>query len=968
MSISTEVNKTISKLNLLINEEKLIREFSLYQLNKIESYFQLGDEIFLLKEEEQSEILKNLAEYKLENSKTVIGRLIPSYLAFKKSLDYDPSEEEQLFELIISLLQDFQMATRWSIIVYIADKIISLFPQEIEKLRNHPYITDVLRFKQDAVEKIQGKKETKQILKTIVEIDKKDAESSVKYAKLIYSEDSEEAGLYFKRAAEIFIKEKKIDKLEEIWKILVDEYYEDLKFFERIEKFLSATKFYDFIIAYFPQLVEKYKEIEDWDTVINLLKKIIISAIEQGKKEISTKRLETGEKKSRKKEGKALSRLREELTKAYKNKYKNHSLLEVFLKASNLTNPKIPIQISIANFEKYIVFDTGNYVYHRKRGIGKIKEINENQVVIDFKDEKTSQIQTQKMSLSMAISSLQALEPSHIWVRIYENPEEVEKLIKENKLEFLKIFLESFNKKITLSQLKSEILGKGLLDSNEWNKWWQETRKLLKESPLFGFNPKKRDEILMWERELTYSEELENKFNNVKEWENKLEIALESLTVNPEITEKASEMFLEYFLEQEDTKDPKRKLEIYFYTLKFYEVYPNHSGGKFRKIKKDEIYQLIKNDLKEDEIIKIFSEIKNTDFKKYFIDLIQETKENYKDIFIRILFETPMKVHKYIIDKLNQIDQELLATFLDSLFKKYKEYPELFLWFAKNILENEWYSEYNWIHKSKEEVLLQLLRLLKYLDRIEKRGNKLKNSALDIIFGTQNINTDSLSKSKFKKYVEELNEETLQKFYVLFKDIPFIPKEHKENLLNFIQMERPNIQIMQKESYIETEEEKEELLPSDSVIYVTKEAIQRFKNYLDHLINVELPENAKEIGEAQEKGDLRENAEYKAALERQDKLRAEIKKTEEELKKAKPIDVSKIRTDLVTIGTLVVLKDQEGNTIHYKILGPWDADPEKNIISYASPLGKSLIGRKIGEKVEFTTEKVYTIEQIQKAI
>ncbi|MFN3603812.1 MAG: GreA/GreB family elongation factor [Leptonema sp. (in: bacteria)] len=967
MNPSTETNKNIAKLNLLINEEKITRDFSSYQLSKVESYFQFGEEIFRLNNEEQSEILKILAEYKQENPKTVLGRLIPPYVAFKKNLNYDPSEEELLFELIVSVLLDFQSSTRWSLIIYITDKILALFPQEVEKLRNHPYITDVLRFKQDAVEKIQGKKETKSILKTILELDKKDADSSVKYAKLIHTEDPEEAGLFFKRAAEIYIKEKKIEKLEEIWKILTEEYYEDLKFFERIEKFLNTGKYYDFIIAYYPQLVEKYKEIEDWDTVISLLKKIIGNAIEQDKREVNARRLETGEKKIRRKEGRALSRLREELTKAYKNKYKKHSLLEVFLKASNITNPKIPIQISIANFEKYIVFDTGNYVYHRKRGIGKIKEINEQQIVVDFKDEKTSQTITQKMSLSMAISSLQALEPTHIWVRMYENLEEVRKLVKENKLEFFKILLESFNKKITLSQVKLELIGKGILESSEWNKWWQETRKILKESSLFGFNPKKRDEILMWERELTYAEELENKFNNVKEWDKKLEIALESLLVNPEITEKSSEAFLDYFLEQEETKDPIKKLEIYFYSLKFNEVYPNHTVARIKKNKKEEILNWIRTEISDEEAIKIFSEIKYTDFKKYFIDFFIESKENFKEILIKILLETPVKIHKYIIDKLNRIDPNILNQFFVPLFRKYKEYPELFLWVSKNILENDWHREYEWIDKSKEEVVLQLLRLLKYLDRIEKRGNKLKNATLDVIFGTQNISIENLQKSKMKKFIEEFQEDTIQKLYILFKDIPFIPKEHKENLLNFIKIVRPEIEILSKET-IDIEEEREELIPSDNAIYVTSEAIQKFKNYLDHLINVELLENAKEIGEAQEKGDLRENAEYKAALERQDKLRAEIKKLEEELKKAKPIDVTKIRTDLITIGTLVFLKDQDGNSIQYKILGPWDADPEKNIISYASPLGKSLLGKKIGDKTEFGSEKIYTIEKIEKAI
>jgi transcription elongation factor GreA len=130
-----------------------------------------------------------------------------------------------------------------------------------------------------------------------------------------------------------------------------------------------------------------------------------------------------------------------------------------------------------------------------------------------------------------------------------------------------------------------------------------------------------------------------------------------------------------------------------------------------------------------------------------------------------------------------------------------------------------------------------------------------------------------------------------------------------------------------------------------------------------------MPENSREIGEAQEKGDLRENAEYKAALERQDKLRAEATKLEEDLKKAVPIDPSKVRTDVVSIGTKVSVKDNStGESIDYTILGPWDVDPEKNIISYASPLGKILLGKKIGDVAVLNKDRSFTIEKIERAI
>ncbi|MCS7205790.1 MAG: transcription elongation factor GreA [Leptospiraceae bacterium] len=964
--VDAKNKEIIQKLITFINEEKFIRDFSSYQLNKIEMYIQYAKQLANASKEDQSEALQLLADYKNnENEKSVLGRLIPPIIAFSQSLERDPSEENKLFDLIISVMNDFQLSSRWAIVEYIADQILSLFPKEIQKLRNHPNIVDVLRLKMDAKEKLVGKKETKTILKMIVEIDRKDFASRIRYAKLIQPEDPHEANKYLREAAEILAKENKTDKLDEIWKQLVDENFEDVKFFDRLERILSNNKNYSFIVASYQSIMEKFKEIEDWDTVIYFLKKIIQNALEAEKREESERRNKDPQSKGKRKESKILTKFREELIRAYKNKYKNHSLIDVFLRLSNLSNSKIPITIGINNFEKYIVFDAGNYVYHRTRGVGKIKEINDKFIIVDFE-----KYPNQKMSLDLAISNLQALQKDHLWVMDYENKEELKRIFEQDKIKFFMLLLNSYNRKITLSQIKKELFEKKLLTEKEWNKWWQETRKLLKENPMFGFNPKKRDEILMWERELSYSEELENKFNNVKEWEKKLEIAIESITMSPELTEKAAETIAEYFLAQESKMDPrddkKKVIEIFLFFEYFKQVFPDNPIPKERKNKKEHIIEIIKG-MDDEEIVKFFEELKITEFKKGYVDLVIESKENYPELLKKILFEGTIKIHKYIIDELDKRNhKELLSDFLYSLFRKYKENPELFLWFGKNIIHNNWEEEYDWISISKYDFILQLFRLIKFLSKLDIRGNKLRNSAIEAIFGTTNINLETLEKSKLKEFIQNGSEDFVLKLYIIFRDTPNIPQAHKENLWEFIKKIKPDISLISMQE--EIEEEVVSLLPPEDIVYITKEAIEKLRKHLDHLIYVEMPENAREIGEAQEKGDLRENAEYKAALERQDKLRAEIKKLEEELKKVRPIDPDKIRTDLVSIGTKVTLKDHEGNSLQYTILGPWDTDPELNIISYASPLGKSLIGKRVGDIAQLSSEKTFTIEKIEKAI
>lgn len=111
-----------------------------------------------------------------------------------------------------------------------------------------------------------------------------------------------------------------------------------------------------------------------------------------------------------------------------------------------------------------------------------------------------------------------------------------------------------------------------------------------------------------------------------------------------------------------------------------------------------------------------------------------------------------------------------------------------------------------------------------------------------------------------------------------------------------------------------------------------------------------MPENSKDIGEAQERGDLRENAEYKAAMEKQVQLQAAIKRLEAEIKSAIILDLTNVKTDKINIGVTAKLKNEStGEVVAYSILGAWDADTEKHIISYQSPLAKSLLGKKTGD-------------------
>jgi len=124
------------------------------------------------------------------------------------------------------------------------------------------------------------------------------------------------------------------------------------------------------------------------------------------------------------------------------------------------------------------------------------------------------------------------------------------------------------------------------------------------------------------------------------------------------------------------------------------------------------------------------------------------------------------------------------------------------------------------------------------------------------------------------------------------------------------------------------------------------------------MVNVEMVTLSQELSAVSEaSGDIRENVDYNALMEKQAILKLAISRLDEELKKADVLDVSKINADSVNVGTKVELQDLEtSKVLSFTILGPWDADFEKGILSYRSPIAKAMIGKKIGEEVSFNID------------
>ena len=140
---------------------------------------------------------------------------------------------------------------------------------------------------------------------------------------------------------------------------------------------------------------------------------------------------------------------------------------------------------------------------------------------------------------------------------------------------------------------------------------------------------------------------------------------------------------------------------------------------------------------------------------------------------------------------------------------------------------------------------------------------------------------------------------------------------------------------------------------NETNVYVTQESFDKMREELQRMKSIDRPAASRAIAEAREKGDLKENAEYDAAKEAQGMLESKIKQLEVAVSNAKIVDTSTIDTSKVTILTRVTITNlATKKTVTYQLVGEKEADLKAGKISASSPIGKGLIGKKIGDTAE----------------
>ncbi|MDH5716869.1 MAG: transcription elongation factor GreA [Spirochaetia bacterium] len=899
------------KIQNQFNEEKWTRisakNVSISRFRLLEDLLQkAGEENFLEKMKELSK------EHLIEYDASIAARYFLGMIALKKS-----SPDELIY--LKQLLDQFQDIAKWAVVDYLSDKML-----QVSENRT------ILRAKANALEKLGKTKEAIPVLEKLARIDRKNPDIALKYADAIINSDLDKGILFYKQATEAYAKNLQFEKLKNVWNKLIDLIPDDFLFFRKIERILSGHRQKEILADLYVKLTHHYLKKEDVENTIILCKKIL---------EYNPNYV----------------RFKNELLKAYREKYKDHSLLEDFIKYSGLLNVKRNILSSIQNFETNIVFDKDNYVYHRSWGVGKIIDLNTKEMTIDFKNK-----QGHKMEIQMALKSLKPLKEDHFLVHQYENPEKLKKLFDEDIIAFFKLLISSFGNKISLTAIKQELIDK-YVQLKDWSKFWSKVRQEILKDKLIGISSQKKDIVELYEAPITFSESAIDKFQAAQNFDERVQVAVSTMKSKDtsEIID-ALEYMQPFFIE--GLKSPENDVRLQsIWTLDLMKNSLHDEEPLYDKQTLDNISSIIKQQTKN-EVSILSLHIKELEIKKQYAKWLKQYHPDWKNLYIKMLVQLPIKIHKNLINELIIAEAwQELNEFIAIIKKDTNNSAEIFLWVFKQIITGA--IEIKNIEM--EDLILSFFRIARNIPKLEQKGTKLRNAAREIYFGTL--------KDDFEKNIVKYAKNSVRKMASLIKDAGLFSEPEREMIIKTLHEMHPDEfkeDIAEKkeasgESFIEKLEKSGESVG-------TQNALESMKKELEHLLKVEIPENSEEIGIAQEKGDLRENAEYKAALERQSILQATVTKLEGQIKKVILLKASNVSLDTVTVGSKVRLKDQNTQDIFvYSILDQWDADVDKGIISYKSPLGQAIIGRKKGEIVTFgkgSQEQKLEIISMQKTV
>jgi len=584
--------------------------------------------------------------------------------------------------------------------------------------------------------------------------------------------------------------------------------------------------------------------------------------------------------------------------------------------------------------EPLVALHAAGYCVHRAWGCGRIVGVDPvaARLAIDFAGKPGH-----GMDLAFAAESLKPVPEGHILARKLMDLEGLQRLAATNHLELVRIVLTSYQGRATLDQVQQVLVPDVIRD--DWKKWWELAKRALRKDGHFQVPVKKTEPILLMEQEVGVQDRLLTDVRVAKGLKARVAAVqeflkgVEDLTdrqtagtevlqmLNPEITSHLRTMpglALEGILARDDVRAATGApaLEGELGTADVWAAGP--------------------------PLLAVLAEAAASKHGRILDSYRAARPEDWVELVLGLINDAPAKVVAEMADLLVRGDRfKDLKEKLARLISQHAASSDLLLWLARERSDD-------YVDVLGPEVFRAMMSAIERDQFLEKKSNKLR----DYILNDQELIVELISSADID-VIKDLTR-TLQLS-------PSFDDMDKRSLLARIVKAYPAVQSLISAEHIK----------QDTNLLVTWESLERRKNEYHELVEKKIPANARDIALARSYGDLRENHEYKAAKEAQKVLMRRKGELERDLGRARGTDFANPKLDVVGPGCRVgVVEMARDHHEHFTILGAWDFDIEKGVISYLSPIAQSLLNKGVGDEVEFEFDGVqnrYRIVSIEAA-
>ncbi|MDF7824695.1 GreA/GreB family elongation factor [Pontiellaceae bacterium B12227] len=580
---------------------------------------------------------------------------------------------------------------------------------------------------------------------------------------------------------------------------------------------------------------------------------------------------------------------------------------------------KLPVATCFERLTFLRALKTGMLCYNETWGFGIIDDIDHFYAQLEIDFERKGE---HEMAFSYAAEALEVLTDEHILAIKHNNPDELKRMMKEEPAEVIKCALRSYGN-MSITRLTEKMVPSVLSEAG-WKKFWEAARKALKDDASVEIPKKRSDNIIFHKQGLAYDDEwfgmvlkqrdIEGLFERFKE------IIEKKIDTSSEFAKEALANRLSFIIKGAPSARPEWKAEGFIYA-RIFEIEPTDLDTD--KL----IHDLIAGDL-----VTTLDRLPSRQLQALLTILIENDKEAVIGTLSRVIPVVSNPVLNEIMAALisNGVEEDVKQIMTAAVARRTASAPML-LWCQKS---TDYVEKWNLISKGDLAFRIQEALEVNCAGAMLRAQNQLR----------ERFQTEEWLHDVMGAMTEQQRRDFMRRIHEGHGWDALDRKSAEAKVLR----KYPELQdIILPTASQAAAAAKREVLQTSARSYADRQ------RQLEKIMTVEIPENSKEIEVARSHGDLRENAEFKYAKERQGLLMAQGAQLAEDLEKVKPTDFAGIPTDIVAAGVGVELSYEEsGTTETYYILGSWDQDEDLSIISSETRLAKALEGHSAGDKVE----------------